>query len=124
MADDCSPIKLEVVAGVAVVAEAEDDPAPLTPPAALTSEFGPLPFGHLGASGLSSTAADATAAPRFAAVTTWFVNDELVDWNVKFTLVLPAADWVTPVASAAAIAATDATAKTRRGCANKPSHLP
>ncbi len=115
-------MKLALGLGVAVVDAAEPEPPPLTPPVALTMEPGPLPFGHIGASGLSSTDADATPGPRSAGVTTLFVKDEVVRWKVKFTAE-PADDWLTPVASAAASAATDAIAKTRRRLI-KPSHLP
>jgi hypothetical protein len=72
VADDCWPIKLSTGLGVDVADELADESGPLTPPVALTSEAGPLPFAQCGVIGLSSVEAAVVAAavPRLAAETT------------------------------------------------------
>lgn len=72
-------MKLALALGVLVVDDTEAEPDPLTPPVALTSEAGPLPFAQCGARSVCSIEADATTGPRAAAETTAFVNGALVD---------------------------------------------
>lgn len=116
-------MKLELVLGVVVVVELDAEPFPVTPPLAPTSDAGPLPFAQRGARSVSSIEAEAIAGPRLAEVTSPAVNADVVDWNVNCTGVgAPAAGWLTPVARAAASAATDAIANTR-GRLIKRSHL-
>ena len=59
VADDCWPMKLEVVMGVAAATVPEPELLPLTPPVLPTRLAGPLPFGQSAASLFSSVEAEA-----------------------------------------------------------------
>jgi len=62
-------MKLALAAGVSVLAGPPPE-LPVTPPELLTTLAGPLPFGHLGANGLSSVEADELPRPALAGETT------------------------------------------------------